>query len=73
MIWKSAPTTPLCSVATTKIIAQVLEQNNLPGGICSLVCGGADVGATMASDTRVPLVSFTGSTKIGNQVYVLQE
>jgi len=68
LIWKSAPTTPLCSIATTKIIAQVLEQNNLPGGICSLVCGGADVGATMANDTRVPLVSFTGSTKIGNQV-----
>merc|ERR1712136_269434 len=46
LIWKSAPTTPLCSI----------------------VCGGADVGATMANDTRVPLVSFTGSTKIGNQV-----
>merc|ERR1711928_294666 len=68
LIWKSAPSTPLCSVATTKIIAKVLEQNNLPGGICSLVCGGADVGSAMASDTRLPLISFTGSTKIGNMV-----
>ena len=68
MIWKGAPSTPLCSVATTKIVAQVLEKNNLPGAICSLVCGGADVGSAMASDPRLPLISFTGSTRVGKQV-----
>ena len=68
MIWKGAPSTPLCSVATTKIVAKVLEDNNLPGAICSLVCGGADVGSAMANDKRLPLISFTGSTNIGKQV-----
>lgn len=68
LIWKGAPSTPLCSVATTKIIADVLEQNNLPGAICSLVSGGADVGIAMAKDVRIPLVSFTGSTKVGREV-----
>jgi len=43
-LWKGAPSTPLTSIATTKIIAQVLEKNNLPGGICSMICGGSDVG-----------------------------
>lgn len=68
MIWKGAPSTPLCSIATTKIVARVLEANNLPGAICSLVCGGADVGAAMASDPQLPLISFTGSTAVGKQV-----
>lgn len=68
MVWKGAPSTPLCSIATIKIVSQVLEQNNLPGAICSLVSGGADVGSAMANDPRLPLISFTGSTKIGKQV-----
>ncbi|EDL09881.1 aldehyde dehydrogenase family 7, member A1, isoform CRA_c [Mus musculus] len=64
-LWKGAPTTSLVSVAVTKIIAQVLEDNLLPGAICSLVCGGADIGTTMARDERVNLLSFTGSTQVG--------
>jgi aldehyde dehydrogenase family 7 protein A1 len=68
MVWKGAPSTSLCSVATTKIVASVLEKNKLPGAICSLVCGGADIGNAMSSDTRVKLVSFTGSTQVGNKV-----
>lgn len=68
MIWKGAPTTPLTSVAVTKIVSSVLERNKLPGAICSLVCGGADIGSAMAKDTRLPLVSFTGSTNIGLSV-----
>ncbi|XP_012583195.1 PREDICTED: alpha-aminoadipic semialdehyde dehydrogenase [Condylura cristata] len=43
-LWKGAPTTSLISVAVTKIIAKVLEDNKLPGAICSLTCGGADIG-----------------------------
>uniref|UniRef100_A0A663FE11 aldehyde dehydrogenase (NAD(+)) n=1 Tax=Aquila chrysaetos chrysaetos TaxID=223781 RepID=A0A663FE11_AQUCH len=43
-LWKGAPTTSLTSVAVTKIIAKVLEDNKVPGAICSLVCGGADIG-----------------------------
>lgn len=47
-VWKGAPSTPLCSVATTKILAEVLERNNLPGAICALAQGGADVGCARA-------------------------
>lgn len=68
ILWKSAPTTPLVSIATTRIIASVLESNNLPGGICSLCCGGANIGEAIARDKRLPLVSFTGSTLVGRKV-----
>lgn len=37
----------------------------MPGAICSLVCGGADIGNAMSNDTRLPLISFTGSTNTG--------
>ncbi|TPX43209.1 hypothetical protein SeMB42_g04030 [Synchytrium endobioticum] len=68
VIWKGAPTTNLTSVATTKILERVLERNNLPGALCSLVCGGADVGEAMAKDVTVDLLSFTGSTAVGRKV-----
>ncbi|NP_001016377.1 alpha-aminoadipic semialdehyde dehydrogenase [Xenopus tropicalis] len=67
-LWKGAPTTSLTSVAVTKIVAQVFEDNKLPGAICSLTCGGADIGNAIAKDERVDLVSFTGSTNVGKQV-----
>ncbi|CAH0559480.1 unnamed protein product [Brassicogethes aeneus] len=68
VLWKGAETTPLVSVATTKVVAEVLEKNNLPGAIATLCCGGADIGKTMAADPRVKLLSFTGSSQIGQQV-----
>ncbi|XP_050768986.1 alpha-aminoadipic semialdehyde dehydrogenase isoform X2 [Pelecanus crispus] len=70
-LWKGAPTTSLISVAVTKIIAKVLEDNKVPGAICSLVCGGADIGTAMARDERMDLLSFTGSTKVGKQVALM--
>jgi len=70
MIWKGAPTTPLVSVATTRIVTEVLEKNNLPGAICSLCTGGTDIGKKMAADPRMKLVSFTGSTNVGRDVAV---
>ncbi|XP_053975035.1 putative aldehyde dehydrogenase family 7 member A1 homolog [Hylaeus anthracinus] len=68
VVWKGAPTTPLVSIATTKIIAGVLERNGIPGSIASLVTGGSDVGETIVNDKRVPVVSFTGSTNVGRKV-----
>uniref|UniRef100_A0A8C9VLB7 aldehyde dehydrogenase (NAD(+)) n=1 Tax=Scleropages formosus TaxID=113540 RepID=A0A8C9VLB7_SCLFO len=70
-LWKGAPTTPLTSVAVTKIVAEVLEQNNLPGAICSMTCGGAEIGSALAKDERVDLVSFTGSTHVGKLVSLM--
>lgn len=68
LVWKGAPTTPLVSIAINKIIVSVLERNGIPGSVACLVTGGSDIGETIVSDKRIPLVSFTGSTKIGKQV-----
>jgi len=68
IVWKGAPSTNLCSIATTKILADVLKKNNLPGEICPLVTGGTDVGEAMSNDKRIDLLSFTGSTEIGRKV-----
>ncbi|KAB0370418.1 hypothetical protein FD755_018380 [Muntiacus reevesi] len=53
------------------IIAKVLEDNKLPGAICSLTCRGADIGTAMAKGERVDLLSFTGSTQVGKQVALM--
>ncbi|XP_057786677.1 aldehyde dehydrogenase family 7 member B4 isoform X1 [Salvia miltiorrhiza] len=68
VVWKGAPTTPLITIAMTKIIAGVLEKNNLPGAIFTAFCGGAEIGQAIAKDPRIPLVSFTGSSKVGLMV-----
>ena len=65
---KGAPTTPLVTIALTKIIAGVLEKNDLPGAIFTSLCGGAEIGQAIAKDTRIQLVSFTGSSKVGCHV-----
>ncbi|CAJ0585945.1 unnamed protein product, partial [Mesorhabditis spiculigera] len=67
-IWKPAPTTPLTAIAVTKLVESVLVENNLPGSLCSLVCGEGDVGQALVKDKRVNLVSFTGSTEVGRIV-----
>lgn len=48
----------------TKLVAEVLEKNNLPGAIFTAMCGGAEIGEAIAKDKRIPLVSFTGSSKV---------
>ncbi|RXG61572.1 Alpha-aminoadipic semialdehyde dehydrogenase [Armadillidium vulgare] len=68
LLWKGAPTTPLVSVATTKIVASVLEKNGLPGAVSTLCCGGAEIGDALAKSEKVSLVSFTGSTPVGRKV-----
>ncbi|RZC32521.1 alpha-aminoadipic semialdehyde dehydrogenase [Asbolus verrucosus] len=70
VLWKGAETTPLVSIATAKIVAGVLEKNNLPGAIATLCCGGADVGKAMAADERIKLLSFTGSSEVGCKIGV---
>ncbi|KAK3220280.1 hypothetical protein Dsin_014250 [Dipteronia sinensis] len=65
VVWKGAPTTPLITIAMTKIVSEVLEKNNLPGAIFTAFCGGAEIGQAIAKDKRIHLVSFTGSSKVG--------
>ncbi len=68
-IWKGATTTSLTSIAVTKMACAVLEKNELPGAIFSMVCGsGAMIGELMTNDKRLSLISFTGSTEIGRRI-----
>lgn len=66
-VWKPSSKTPLCAIACQNIIASVLKKNNVPEGV-SCVLIGNPVGDLMNNDKRVPLVSFTGSTRIGRRV-----
>ncbi|OQV21431.1 putative aldehyde dehydrogenase family 7 member A1-like protein [Hypsibius exemplaris] len=68
MVWKPSPSTNLCGIAIQKVIETVLQRNSLPPALCTLVCGGTDVGVAMSKDDRLPLVSFTGSTQVGLKV-----
>ncbi|THH28979.1 hypothetical protein EUX98_g5205 [Antrodiella citrinella] len=67
-IWKPSHSTPLCSVAVTKIVANVLEKNGLPGAVAGLVIGGREAGEAVVESTLVDMVSFTGSENVGRQV-----
>lgn len=66
IIWKPASKVPLTAIAVQKIVAGVLKEHNLPEGIFNLVIGsGAEIGEQMLQDPRVPLISLTGSTRVG--------
>jgi len=67
-IWKPSEKTPLCAIACQHIVAEVFKKNNVPEGVCGLVIGGRETGEWMASDERIPLVSATGSTRMGKAV-----
>ncbi|MEW7281041.1 aldehyde dehydrogenase family protein [Aquimarina sp. 2201CG1-2-11] len=67
-IWKPSEKTPLCGVACQNIIAKVLKNNNLPEGISCLINGDYKVGEMMTTDKRIPLISATGSTRMGKIV-----
>src|ERR1700733_10064044 len=67
-VWKPSEKTPLCAVACQHIIARVFTVNGVPEGVSCLVTGGRDVGAWLAADTRIPLISATGSTRMGKAI-----
>ena len=67
-VWKPSEKTPLCGIACQNIIAEVLKENNLPEGISCLINGDYKIGELMTADKRVPLVSATGSTRMGKIV-----
>lgn len=67
-IWKPSEKTPLCAIACQNIVSEVFKRNNVPDGVCGLVIGGRDTGEWMAADSRIPLVSATGSTRMGKAV-----
>lgn len=66
-VWKPSEKTPLCGIACQNIIKTVLERNDIPEGVSCLI-NGRENGDLMNNDKRIPLVSFTGSTKVGRHV-----
>jgi len=67
-IWKPSEKTALCSIACQKIVSEILEKNNMPEGISCLINGDKKIGNLIAKDIRIPLVSATGSTRMGREV-----
>lgn len=67
-VWKPSEKVPFCAIACQHIVAEVFRKNNVPEGVCGLIVGGREVGEWMANDTRIPLVSATGSTRMGKAV-----
>ena len=67
-IWKPSEKTPFSSIACQEIFSRVLKSNNLPEGISSLIMGDLEIGKKMAEDSRISLISATGSTAMGRDV-----
>jgi len=67
-IWKPSEKTPLCSIACQNIIANVFKINDVPEGVSCVINGDYKVGELMSNDKRVPLVSATGSIRMGKKV-----
>jgi len=69
-IWKPSHKTPLTALAMTRVAASVLEPDGL-GALVSLVVGHTEpVGHTMVADKRLPLISATGSVRMGREIGV---
>ena len=69
-IWKPSEKTPLCAVACQNITSKILAKNNVPEGVSSLVTGDGAIGELMSNDSRIALISATGSTRMGKAVSV---
>ena len=67
-IWKASEKTPLCALACQRIVAEVFEKNKVPEGVSCIITGAREVGEWMTSDARIPLISATGSTRMGKAI-----
>jgi aldehyde dehydrogenase (NAD+) len=67
-IWKPSEKTPLSAIACQNIITSIFKKNGVPEGVSSLIIGERDLGELMANDHRIPLISATGSTRMGKSV-----
>ncbi len=65
-IWKPASKVPLTAIAVQNILSDVLRENDIPEGVFNLIVGrGSTIGERILNDKRIPLVSITGSTRVG--------
>lgn len=67
-IWKPSEKVPLCAIACQNIVSEVFKSNDLPEGLSNILIGDYNVGEFMTSDKRMPLVSATGSIRMGKIV-----
>ncbi|MCO6496978.1 MAG: aldehyde dehydrogenase family protein [Chitinophagaceae bacterium] len=67
-IWKPSEKVSLCAVAAQQIIAKVFKENKVPEGVSNVVIGDVEVGKWLSSDERIPLISATGSVRMGKAV-----
>jgi aldehyde dehydrogenase (NAD+) len=67
-IWKPSEKTPLCALACQHIVASVFAANQVPEGVSCLITGDRVVGQWMTEDARIPMVSATGSTRMGKAI-----
>ena len=68
VVWKPSEKTPLCAIACQNIVSEVFQKSNVPEGVSCVVIGERDLGERLAADTRIPLISATGSTRMGKAV-----
>ncbi len=64
-IWKGSEKTPLCSLACQQIVSEIFKKNEVPEGVSNIITGGREAGEWLSQDERIPLVSATGSTRMG--------
>ena len=67
-IWKPSEKTPLTAIACQNIAQKIFKKNNVPEGVSNLVIGDYKIGEMLSHDKRVPLISATGSTRMGKLV-----
>ncbi len=67
-VWKPSEKTPATAQAVQHILSDVLKKNELPEGLFSVVQGGKAVGEWLSNDSNIPLISATGSTRMGKHV-----
>src|SRR6201995_951648 len=64
-VWKGSEKTPLCSLACQQIVSKIFGINQVPEGVSCIITGGREAGEWISADPRIPLVSATGSTRMG--------
>ncbi|MEZ0469870.1 aldehyde dehydrogenase family protein [Luteimonas salinilitoris] len=67
-IWKPSPRTPLSAIASMKICNEALKEGGFPDIFFLINDAGTELAQQFVDDRRIPLISFTGSTRIGRQV-----
>jgi L-aminoadipate-semialdehyde dehydrogenase len=67
-VWKPSPKTPLTAIAVQHLCNRIMAELDLPPIFTLLVDAGREAGARLAGDSRVALVSFTGSSAVGRQI-----